>query len=792
MFAPTMSVAAACTAMPKLQFNQPPSAPSVSITPEQPTTVDTLTAVLVTDAIDAEGGAFAYHYEWFVDNVSIGTSPTLDPSVTTRDQVITLRVTANDGEFAGEPGEATVTIANSAPIDAAATITPDNPLTADALEVSLDARDLDNEAITWGIRWFRDGTEVTEFTDDASVPSTATTSGESWSVEATPSDSSVAGVSATDSVRVDDTAPTLAALALGPSDVKSGESLGVTASGAEDIDGDSLTLHYVWSVNGAVVAEQDGDTSDSLMTTIVRGDEVVVTAYATDGQLTSATVTSNTVTVGDTAPTLSTVDLSPNPGHESDTLTCSPTDGADVDGDTLRYTYAWRVNGSLVPVAISTLTGSSFSRGDTVSCEVTPYDDGATGTAVLSADVDIENSIPRLTSVSISPTNVTAGDYLSSSVTGWSDADGDSEHLVYSWVVDGTASGTTATLRDLLRGEVIYLEVTPNDGYVDGTPVRSGTVTVGNAVPRLTGVSISPSTLYNDSSPTATPTGYSDADGDSASYRYQWYLNGTAASGETAATLASALTLGEQVQVRVWPGDGIVEGTNVASSALTVQNRTPVAAATLLTPDPIQTCDEIQLSAADSTDADGTALDYSWTVNTRPAGAHRTTSDLDTATDSEPWFIVDADGSWMFRVQVSDGSLTDTENVVVDVEPRGYNTLPVADAGVDQSSGVDSACSTTSHGTICVPCPSVSFNLDAGGSTDADGDPLDYEWAMAAAPGATLTGSDTATPVLTIGGMTPTYDSTTSVTVTLTLTALDCAEGSDSDSVTVTYECMGI
>lgn len=784
---------AGCTAMPKLHFNEPPSTPTVAIEPAAPTTTDTLTAVVVAEATDAEGDALTYHYTWLIDGVSVGTSPTLAPSSTTRGQVVTVQVAAGDGEFTGEPGEASVTILNSAPTGSTTSISPANPLTADDLTVAVDAQDADGELLTWSIRWLRDGTDVPTYSDVATVPASATGSGQSWSVEATPSDGAVAGPTATASVRVDDTAPELASLVVGPSDVKHGETLGVTASGATDVDGDALTVHYAWFVNGVVVAEHDSGTSDVLTTDISRGDVVTVSGYASDGQLNSSTVTSNAVTVSDSAPTLGSVILSPDPGHESDTLTCTPTDGDDVDGDTVRYTYAWQVDGSAVSGSTSTLTGSSFSRGDTVACQVTPYDDGATGARLTSNTVAVENALPSISSVTLSPTTATAGTTLSSTVTGWYDADGDSERLAYSWVVDGTVSANTSTLADLLRGEAIYLEVTPNDGYANGTPVRSAVLTVANAAPRLTGVSISPSVLYIDSAPAAVPSGFSDADGDSPIYRYQWYLDGSASSGETGASLLSPLSIGQQVQVRVWPGDGISEGTNVASSALTVQDRAPVAMTELLTPEPIQTCDSIQLSAAGSTDADGDVLDYSWTVSTRPAGAHRTTSDLDTATDEQPWFIVDADGAWTFRVQVSDGSLTDTEDLIVDVEPRGYNSAPIADAGPDQATGVDAACSTSSgYGTSCVPCPTVDFNLSALASTDADGDPLDYEWTMAPTSYVSLTGSDTGTPVLSIGGMVPVYDTTTTVSVTLTVGTTDCAEGSSTDSVTVTYECMGI
>ena len=789
-----LAAGAGCTPLPKLAFNEPPSAPTVAIDPAAPFTTDTLTARILTEAVDPEGVGFSYRYDWLIDGSAVASGLVLDAGRTTKGQIVTLSVVADDGEFQGEPGEASVTIANSPPAGSTATISPANPLTTDDLTVALDAEDLDGDVLEWTIAWSKGGVEVVEHAGKTILPASATASGESWTVEATPrDDDDAAGPVVTATVRIDDTAPTFTGLQIGPTDVKAGETLGVGASGVVDVDGDTVTMHYTWTINAVVVAEQDGGATEQLTTAIYRGDTVSCTAYATDGQLSSGTLTSNTLTVNDTAPTIASVTLSPDPGHESDTLSCTAGGEDDVDGDTVRFTYAWQVNASAVAGSTSSLTGSSFSRGDAVSCQITPYDDDATGTKLTSNEVDIENTPPSITTVTVTPTTATAATTLTSSVAGWYDADGDSQRVSYAWLVDGTVSGASANYTGLVRGQEIVLEVTPNDGYANGTPVDSSVLTVSNATPTLSSVSINPSILYNDSSPTAVPSGYADADNDTASYRYQWYVQGAAISGETDSALVQALTVGEQIQVRVWPSDGITEGSQVSSSVLTVSNRTPVAGAELLTTDPIETCDEIQLTAAGSSDLDGTPLDYSWTVTTRPAGAHRTTSDLDTATDEAPYFIVDADGSWTFRVSASDGTLNDTEDVAVDVEPRAYNSSPAADAGTDQATSVDAACSTSSgYGTTCVACPIVTFGLDAGNSTDADGDPLDYEWTMAPTSGVTLTDSDSGTPTLSIGGMIPTYDLTTTVSVTLMLSASDCAEGSDTDTITVTYECMGI
>ena len=80
---------------------------------------------------------------------------------------------------------------------------------------------------------------------------------------------------------------------------------------------------------------------------------------------------------------------------------------------------------------------------------------------------------------------------------------------------------------------------TPNDGETDGSPVTSATVTVANSAPVATDVSLGSSAVYTNDTLTAVPSG-SDADGDSITWTYAWYLSGSEVTGETSATLSGA------------------------------------------------------------------------------------------------------------------------------------------------------------------------------------------------------------------------------------------------------------
>jgi len=144
----------------------------------------------------------------------------------------------------------------------------------------------------------------------------------------------------------------------------------------------------------------------------------------------------------------------------------------------------------------------------------------------------------------------------------------------------------------------------------------------------------------------------------------------------------------------------------------------------------------VTLDGSGSSDADGDALSYSWTLN----GSVLST-DASFSTNL-------ADGSYTFTLTVSDGEESDSDEVSVTV----VNTIPVADAGADQTLEATGATTT------------VTLN---GSATDADGDALTYSWSNGAS------GASTSVD-LAVG------------THTFTMTVTDEQGATDSDQVTVT------
>ena len=139
------------------------------------------------------------------------------------------------------------------------------------------------------------------------------------------------------------TAPVIDGVSVLPAQPFTDDVVGATVT-AHDADGDPLTYTYQWTRNGTDIAGATSATLDLAQSGAGdRGDVVAVRVVASDGQATSAPVTSNAVTIANSRPTLS-VALDRTAPTSRDVLTAIAT-ASDRDGDALTFTYVWRVNG---------------------------------------------------------------------------------------------------------------------------------------------------------------------------------------------------------------------------------------------------------------------------------------------------------------------------------------------------------------------------------------------------------------------------------------------------------------
>jgi hypothetical protein len=784
--------------MPKIAFNEPPAPPVIHIEPAAPVSTDDLTALVDTEALDPEGDDVSYHWTWYADDVEALTgTPTVEDSRTLKGQVWKVVVTATDGEFESEEATASVTIGNAAPVMDAVSISPASPTTSDDLTLDAHASDPDGDTVTYGIVWTKDGTEQAQYANDFTIPADATGSLEDWTATVTPADGTVAGETQSASVYVDNTTPHLGSIRVVPTAPTVTDSVYASVVDLDDPDQpeQTVSVEFVWHVNGVeVFRETVTDGNSYLVGGFAKGDDITVSATPSDGYTTGNTVNSETITAVDTPPVLDGVTLSPSSGYESSTFTCETGTATDPDGDTISYGYRWYVNGSAIAATTDSITGSYFSKNNEIYCVVTPYDGEADGTSVTSDTVTVLDSPPSITGVSISPGSPTVQSNLTASVSGASDADGDSISYTYAWTVNGAAihgSSSTLSSSNFVRDDDIAVTVTPSDGTESGHAITSSTVTVGNAAPTLSSVYVTPSPAYTDDNLTANASGGSDADGDDITFTYQWYRNGIALSGATSASLSSSYTTkGDRLYCAVTPYDGFDYGTAHNSSFTTINNSAPEALADATTGLTANECDVIELDASGSSDADGDTLSYTWSLTSKPTGSLASSSDIATTTSESPTFRVDYAGNYTFSLSANDGSTSASDTVTITVYDAASNATPVPVPDSDYTTLTQTTgCSSAGSGYVCTPC-SGTFNIDATASYDDDGDPLHYAWSTASGY-ATIASATSESTTVQMRGMPTTHLTTTSYQATLTLRVQDCAGNAATEDLVLTFECTG-
>ncbi|MBW2258542.1 MAG: hypothetical protein JRI25_28680, partial [Deltaproteobacteria bacterium] len=177
----------------------------------------------------------------------------------------------------------------------------------------------------------------------------------------------------------------------------------------------------------------------------------------------------------------------------------------------------------------------------------TPKDSDTTGTPVPSDARTISNSVPSITSVSITPTTAYADSTLTCAPSGWSDADDDDPGYQYAWTVDGDAAGSDASTleaSEFSQTDVVVCTATPDDGQDTGTSVPSSGRTISNRVPSTPVVSINayPEAGVDDVVCTIT-TAATDDDGDTVTTTIEWLLDGTTWTGATGTTSLAGDTI---------------------------------------------------------------------------------------------------------------------------------------------------------------------------------------------------------------------------------------------------------
>jgi Calx-beta domain/PKD domain/K319L-like, PKD domain len=184
-------------------------------------------------------------------------------------------------------------------------------------------------------------------------------------------------------------------------------------------------------------------------------------------------------------------------------------------------------------------------------------------------------------------------------------------------------------------------------------------------------------------------------------------------------------------------------------------NRAPVASA-----GPDQTAfvgETVTLDGAASMDPDGDPLSFAWHLDSAPDGSAAAPSDPHAV---KPTLVLDRPGTYVLSLLVDDGVATSAPDTV---QVSTQNSPPVADAGADTSAHVGD-----------------TVTLDGTGSSDVDGDPLDFSWTLVDAPAGSAAALDDPEAML------PTLTIDRAGTYELELVVTDGAADSAPDTVFIT------
>ena len=468
-------------------------------------------------------------------------------------------------------------------------------------------------------------------------------------------------------------------------------------AGATNAGGVSGGFTFAWDL------DDDGEFDDGTGTSQARTYPVEgsprVRVLATDSRgATDAKAVTVTVEPPVNHDPTAAISADPTSGPAPLLVSFSAAGSSDPDGDPL--TYAWDLDddGSYDDASGPTSSRSYSGVGPkTVRVRVA---DGRGGSDTAEVTVTVTNRAP-VAAVTANPTSGQAPLPVTFDAGGSSDPDGSG--LSYAWDLDDDgefddATGVSAQRTFSALGDhTATVRVTDADG---GTATAQTTVTVTNTGPTAQ-ITTVPAPATGNAPLQVSFDASSSSDPDGGELAYAWDLDGDGAFDDATGPTAQRTYQVGTVTVGLLVTDD-QGASSTASVAVLVPNRDPVAA---IRADPASGPAPLAvgLSAAGSSDPDGTALSYAWDLDDDGA--------FDDATGETTSRTFSEVGPHRVAVQVTDadgGTATRSTTVTV------TNTGPQAVIVTDPAPPIGTA--------------PLSVLFDGASSTDPEGEPLGYAW----------------------------------------------------------------
>ena len=375
-----------------------------------------------------------------------------------------LQIVAVDSDGNEGAADATIRVVGTHITQAVVGIAPDAPVTGQELDATLIVESANSEggALTYAWSWTVDGADagITE----PVVPAESVERGQVWRVTAVASDGTYTSPPGSRSVTIGNAPPNPGLVRI--EQPSADADLACVTDEIVDAEGDAFTTSYAWTVNGA-----DAGVSEAILPveSLIRGDSVQCILTTEDAEVTAWP--STLVQVGNRAPSVGSVRVTPAIASELSTLTCVGADVVDADGDPMTVTYRWLVNGSEAGTG-GRLDGAGFSHFDSVVCEAIAADPWSAGSAALSEALTVDNTPPGSPTVALPRSTAVTGEWVTCTVTADApDVDGDAITYSYAWSVDGISQVETSDTFDTTGyadGAAVTCTATANDGTSDG------------------------------------------------------------------------------------------------------------------------------------------------------------------------------------------------------------------------------------------------------------------------------------------------------------------------------------
>ena len=504
-----------------------------------------------------------------------------------------------------------------------------------------------------------------------------------------------------------------------------GETVTLNGSASNDSDGDVISYLWELTVRPADSSAELSDASSVSPSLILDASGIYeIELTVSDGQLASMpdaiiVSTSNSAPKADAGE-----DQSATVGT---VIQLDASGSTDIDGDSLSYLWAFTDKPAN---SVSVLSDEGVIRP-----EFTLDAAGSYTLQLIASDGPLESTdtvtISTVNSAPVADAGIDQSATINSLInlngSGSTDVDGDS--LTYEWALTTVPEDSNAVLSDsnavmpsfttdVVGDFVAQLTVSDGELFSEVDTIRISflnTAPLAEAGPAQSAVI--GSTIILDG------TGSTDVDFDLLTYN--WTLTGPEESeatllNETSSNPSFTLDVFGEYQIQLEVNDG--EFNSLDTVVISTLNSIPVANAGENLD--IVAGTTVMLNGADSNDADGDNLTYSWSLSNMPFGS---SANITEATTNMPTLVTDLPGIYIAQLIVFDG-IAYSDPVTVTITAAATNVAPVADAGTGERVAVGEV-----------------VTLDGSDSSDPNGDALTYQWQFTSTPTGSVATLDDAT-----------------------------------------------